>query len=286
MKRYYVFTMLCLICWNTHGQEFYTSKEYGLSIGGSEYFGDLNDHYGFKYVRPCGGPFLRVHLTPHIAVRTTLSYAKVGYDDKWNTNDAFEQARNLNFRSDIIELSTQAEFNFFRFSTGELHSRFTPYLTGGVGVFYYDPYTYLNERKYFLRKQGTEGQNAGYDQRKYGPVSVCFPIGAGVKYWVNPGFNIGFEIADRLTLTDYLDDVSATYVGSDKFPNDPAAPNPAYYLQDRSGEVGTTPALGRAGKQRGSSNTKDQYLYMIFNISFQLKTYKCPNYLKGNVDDL
>ena len=38
--------------------------------------------------------------------------------------------------------------------------------------------------------------------------------------------------------------------------------------------------LGRAGKQRGNSASKDQYLMFTFSISFQLKTYKCPTYLK------
>lgn len=266
---------------SANAQNFYTWKEYGISFGGTQYFGDLNENYGFKYVRPVFGPFIRFHATPHIAFRGTLSYTKLGYDDAFNTNNQFNLQRNLSFRTDVIEIAAQAEFNFFRFSTGETGSRFTPYLTGGIGAFYYNPYTTYQGKKYYLRPLGTEGQNVGYDKRKYGPVSVCFPIGAGVKYWVRPGFNIGFEVADRFTLTDYIDDVSTTYVGADKFPNDPNNPNPAYALQDRSVEGGAGTPLGRTGKQRGNSASKDQYLYFIINLSFQLKTYRCPNYLKG-----
>jgi len=262
-------------------QEFFTGTEYGIAAGGSEYFGDLNQNYGFHYVRPCGGGFIRYQLNPFISVKGVMNYAHVGYDDAYSSNP-FNKLRNLNFQSDVIELAAQAEFNFFRFETGELGSRFTPYLTGGIGTFYYNPYTYWHGEKYYLRKLGTEGQNLpGYSDRKYSNFSVCFPIGFGVKYWVRPGFNIGCEIADRLTLTDYLDDVSSTYVGASKFPTFPNAPNPAYYLQDRSIESSPDNPLGRAGKQRGDASTKDQYMLFMINLSFQLKTYRCPNYKKN-----
>ena len=260
-------------------QTFYSAYEWGLSLGGSQYFGDLNDNYGFKYVRPAGGVFGRYHMNPYISLRASLSYTKLGYDDKFNDNP-FSKKRNLNFRSDIFEGAVMAEFNFFRFATGEAGSRFTPYLTGGVGAFYYNPYALYAGRRYYLRTIGTEGQHAGYNDRQYSNFSVCFPVGAGFKYWIRPGVNFGFEIANRLTLTDYLDDVSTTYVGSHHFPTDAQNPNPGYYLQDRSLETSPESPLGRPGKQRGNSTTKDQYMYFIFNLSIQLKTYRCPSYMK------
>jgi hypothetical protein len=280
----FLFLTVLLLAQKVGAQTFYENKEYGISLGGSQYFGDLNDDYGFKFVRPAGGAFIRIHANPFIAVRFSAAYTKVGYDDKLSSN-YFNQRRNLNFKSDILEATVQAEFNFFRFFTGELHSRFTPYLTGGIGGFYYNPYTTYNGVRYNLRSLGTEGQLAGYGERAYSNMNICFPVGAGFKYWVRPGFNFGFEIADRLTLTDYIDDVSATYVGKDKFPTDGFNPGPAAALQDRSVEISSDP-LGRAGKQRGTSSTRDQYLMFQFNISFQLKTYKCPAYLKEGFFEL
>jgi Domain of unknown function (DUF6089) len=259
-------------------QTFYNTTEYGIMLGGSQYFGDINDQQGFKFVRPAGGFFIRKLVNPFIAVKGLVVYTRVGYNDKLSSN-VFNKTRNLNFQSDILELSAQMEFNFFRFFTGELNSRFTPYLTGGVGAFYYNPYTYLNGRRYNLRSLGTEGQLLGYEDRKYTNISVCFPVGAGIKYWVRPGINFGVEIANRLTLTDYMDDVSTTYVGSNLFPTDPLVPNPAHTLQDRSTEISNVP-LGRAGKQRGNANSKDQYLMFMLTLSIQLKSYKCPSYLK------
>ncbi|RYD53271.1 MAG: hypothetical protein EOP52_03785 [Sphingobacteriales bacterium] len=273
------FSLLLLLTGLTaQSQTYFSGKEYGISAGGSQYFGDLNDHYGFQYIRPAAGAFARFHLTPYIALRTGFLATQVGYSDTYNSND-YQKLRNLSFKSKILEVSAQAEFNFFRYATGELGSRFTPYLTAGVGAFYYSPYAELNGKNYSLRDLGTEGQNAGFQERRYSHFSLCAPIGMGIKYWIVPGINLGVEIADRLTLTDYLDDVSQTYVGADKFPNDPMVPNPAFLLQDRSPELSGR-ALGTAGKQRGNSTTFDQYLVFAVHLSFQLKTYRCPSYLQ------
>lgn len=282
MQKFLFSTILSLsVLSGLHAQTYYSAAEYGISAGGSQYFGDLNDEYGFKFIRPAFGGFMRYHLNPYISLRGNLLYTHVGYADNLSSNP-YNVKRNLSFQSNIYEGSIQAEFNFFRYHTGERNSRFTPYLTGGVGVFYYNPYAFYGDKKYFLRPLGTEGQYAGYSNRKYSNFSVCFPVGVGFKYWLRPGINLGMEIADRLTLTDYLDDVSTTYVGSDKFPTSSNNPNPGYVLQDRSIELDPNNPLGRPGKQRGTSSTKDQYLMVLINLSFQLKVYKCPAYMNDN----
>ncbi len=256
-------------------QRFYSGNEYGFTFGGSQYFGDLNDNYGFHTIHPAYGAFLRTPFNPYISVKGMVNYTQVGYDDKYNSNP-FEHLRNLNFTSNVFEVAAMAEFNFFRYTTGEQASRFTPYLTGGIGVFYYNPYTTYNGAKVYLRPLGTEGQNAGSSNNKYGNFAACFPIGAGVKWWLRPGTNLGFEIVDRLTTTDYLDDVSDVYVGADKFANNPTA----LALQDRSTQIEANTPLGRAGKQRGNTSTFDQYLMAMVTVSFQFKVYRCPGYLK------
>jgi hypothetical protein len=284
LKKLICFFACCFSMYQAGAQNYFSGSEYGVSAGASQYFGDLNDEYGFRFIRPAVGAFARVHLNPYIALKGGLNYTHVGYYDKYSSN-VYNQKRNLSFQSDIFEAAIQAEFNFFRFTTGEIGNRWTPYLTGGVGVFYYDPWAELNGKRYNLRKLGTEGQNAGFDDRKYGKFAMCFPVGAGFKYWLRPGLNIGFEIADRLTTTDYLDDVSTTYVGSNYFPNDPQIQNPAYYLQDRSLEITPSDPLGRPGKQRGNSSTKDQYMMFLVHLSFQLKVYKCPAYMNRGIMD-
>lgn len=271
-----LFLLFFLISFRGNAQQFFTSSEYGLTVGASTYFGDLNPNYGMHSIRPAAGAFYRYAFNPYIAVKAMANYTKVGYDDQFSSNE-FQKQRNLNFKSDILEAAVTAEFNFFWFATGETNHRFTPYLAFGVGAFYYEPYTYYNGDKYKLRKLGTEGQNTKeFSDRKYKPYSVCFPVGAGIKYWVKPGLNIGVELLNRFTLTDYLDDVSNTYIGSEKFNSDPMHPSVSSVLQDPSFLNPEGQKLGRAGKQRGDNSTKDQYLMLQFSLSFQLKTYKCP----------
>lgn len=280
IRKWSLLCLLALCSYPSMAQKFYDSKEYGVLLGASTYFGDLNPNYGLSYIRPAIGGFMRLHLNPYIAIRGSLNYTHLGYDDQYTSNP-YQQQRNLNFRSDVVELSVMPEFNFFWFATGEEHKRFTPYLTGGVGAFYYNPYTLRAGKVEFLRPLGTEGQNIeGFKDRRYGRFSMCFPVGAGVKMWLGPGVNCSFEIVNRFTLTDYLDDVSNTYVGIDKFTSDPMHPNLAAQLQDPSIPIDGK-KLGRAGKQRGDNANSDQYLMVQFSLSFQLKTYKCPSHLEG-----
>lgn len=275
-----LFLVIVALSARSGAQSFFSGSEYGVMLGGTQYFGDLNDNYGFHYVRPAGGIFVRQYINPYLAVRGNLSFARLGYADKYSSNP-YQKKRNLSFRNDIVEFALQGELNFVRFQTGDPEHRFAPYLTAGIGAFYYSPYTVYNDTKYYLRKLGTEGQNTEqYSNRKYSHISACIPIGAGFKYWIKPGFNLGFEIADRLTFTDYIDDVSTTYVGDNNFANDPQLANAAFNLQDRSSENGGE-KLGRTGKQRGNNHTNDQYLYFMVNLSFQLKVYKCPRYMNA-----
>ena len=164
--------------------------------------------------------------------------------------------------------------NFFGFVTGDPYHRFTPYLTGGIGAFYYSPYTEYNGQKYSLQPLGTEGQNVKeYSSRKYSNIAACFPLGIGIKYWVTGGVNITVEIADRLTTTDHMDDVSSTYVGIDKFKKNPIGAA----LQDRSPEVNQGSSLGIAGKQRGNTASMDQYMVAEISVSFNFTSYRCPS---------
>lgn len=257
-------------------QYFYSSGEYGVGFGASNYFGDLNQDFGIGYIRPAVSGFVRYHLNPYLSIRGQALITQTGYEDKMSSN-AFQKARNLSFKTNIGEVSAMAELNFFWFETGNTEKRFTPYIALGVGGFYYAPYTILNGRTEPLRGLGTEGQKkTNYKDRRYQNFSVCFPVGIGAKYWITPGVNLAFELVNRFTTTDYLDDVSTTYVGAHNFPNTPSNPAPEQVLQDRSGN-----RLGTAGKQRGNSITKDQYFIAQFTLSFQLKTYKCPSHLKG-----
>lgn len=252
--------------------------EFGVGIGSGHYFGDLNTRARLNRPKIAATAFFRKNFGNYVAVRAGVSFAQLGYSDIYNTHNETMLRRNLSFNSNVWEMALQGDFNFFRFMPGEPAYRFTPYVTLGVGVFNYDPYAYLDGQKYFLRPLNTEGQGSSLypDRQPYSSMAFSFPIGGGIKYAINENINLGFELVYRVTNTDYLDDVSTTYVDPSVFPPLPNGdPSPSFLLHDRSGELGEP--IGIPGRQRGISSQKDQFITGIFYIAFNLQSYRCPS---------
>jgi hypothetical protein len=251
--------------------------EFGISAGAAHYFGDLNTRARLNRPKPAVGVFFRKQFGNYTALRVGIHYAQLGYSDVYNTHNEFQHRRNLSFNSNIFQLTVQGDFNFFKFVPADPAYNFTPYITFGVGVFSYDPYAYLNGKKVFLRPLGTEGQGtAAYPDRKpYNTMAINIPFGVGIKYALNDRMSLGFEAVYHFTNADYLDDVSKTYVGADKFPDLPGGePSNAQLLQDRSYETGDI--IGIEGRQRGFSKQKDHYLFAEVYVAFNLTSYRCP----------
>lgn len=257
--------------------------EIGITAGGAHYFGDLNNRAAFNRPKPAFGIFFRKQFSEYISARVSAHFAQVGYSDIYSKNE-FQRLRNLSFNSNIYEFALQGDFNFFKFTPYNPANSFTPYVTLGVGIFNFDPYAYYRNEKIFLRPLGTEGQTIEYLGRKpYSTTALMVPFGAGIKYNLTEKINISFEVAHRFTFTDYLDDVSTTYVDNGRFQSGPLGPNglptssEVQLLHDRSYEV--TKDGSRffvEGQQRGFSKQKDQYLIAEIGLSFNLSSYRCP----------
>jgi uncharacterized protein DUF6089 len=273
---------MCVCSVSTHSQEPIVQEgEFGVGIGAAHYFGDLNTRAKLNRPKIAAGMFFRKNFGNYIAARVVANYAQLGYSDIYNTDNEFMHQRNLSFNTSVWELSLRGDFNFFRFLPGDPDYRFTPFISLGIGVFSYDPYAYLSGVKYYLRPLGTEGQGSSLypDRKPYGSMALCIPFGVGFKYAVNQQFNIGLEITHRFTNTDYLDDVSKTYVDPAVFPPIPPAvdnsTNPAYLLSDRSYEYGQR--IGIKGRQRGVDTNKDQFVTAMLYVTINLQSYKCPS---------
>lgn len=256
--------------------------EFGFTFGAAHYFGDLNPRSRINRPKPAFGLYFRRPFNNYLAARISVHYAEVGYSDIYSKNE-FQLRRNLSFNSKIWEAAIQGDFNFFKYIPGDPNHSFTPFITIGAGIFSYDPYAYLDGNKVYLRPLGTEGQNISYvdasgkKRKPYGKTAICIPIGAGLKYNVSNNLNLSFQVVHRLTQTDYLDDVSTTYVGNDKFEVSAAGvPSTAFLMQDRSFEKGSP--IGVEGRQRGWSKQKDQYIMAEIGISFSFGRYRCPSF--------
>jgi opacity protein-like surface antigen len=235
-----------------------------LSGGLSNYYGDLQDKpLTANQAHAAFGAGVKYDVTGHFAVRGGLFYARLSADDK--NNKPSLRARNLNFHTKILEASVLGEYALFNLQD----RRFTPYAFAGVALFRFNPYTYDSSgAKHFLQPLSTEGQGlAEYPDRKfYKLTQFAIPFGAGLRLRVSEKVTLAYEFSLRKTFTDYLDDVSTTYI-------DPvllaAARGPkAVELSYRGGELkdGITD-YPVEGAIRGGSEFKDWYYFSGLTVT-------------------
>jgi hypothetical protein len=208
MKRiFFLFILIGNIC---YAQD-YPNWQGEIYVGVSGYNGDLSIKLiDIKTWHPVIAGNIRYALTDLFAVRFGVSDAKISGNDKDNSKADFKN-RNLNFQSNIFEGSVCGELNILSPDTYSVY----PYVFAGVGFFHFNPYSFDNNNyKTYLQPLSTEGEGLSeYPGRKpYGLTQFCIPFGVGVKKRINSDLEIGFELAFHKIFTDYLDDVSKSYI--------------------------------------------------------------------------
>lgn len=231
------------------------SWEAEVQAGIAGYSGDMNKKAFSVHNLGMGfGINTKYNIDGMFLIRAGIAYGKVGGDDKYNKDSPDLLARNLNFKTNIIEANLCLEVNIL---SPELFDTY-PYVFAGVGGFHFDPYsTDKNGQKTSLQPLGTEGQGlAEYPGKKmYSLTQLCIPFGGGVRMKINEQFDVGFEIGFRKLFTDYLDDVSGTYA------------NPEILLTGRGSKAyemayrGPVTDVPHGGEIRGNSKKKDWYYF-------------------------
>ncbi len=289
MKRY-ILTLAFLLPLISQAQKHH---EAGLSFGVANYYGDMQDRLFPKTgYHPMVGVSYKMFMTPNVGLRFGGSFTTISAADSTSDILAYKQ-RNLNFTSRIIEAHAGIEYNFW--AIDRVRHRVSPYVFAGIGVFYSNPFTPdLNGEKVYLKHLSTEGQGLpSYPDRKpYSNVNVSFPFGAGMKFLVNKTLVISTELGFRPTTTDYLDDVSKSYVNLDtlvKYKGMQAA-----QLSDRSDRLPDWKDRGSNYAdytyKRGDSRSNDWYWFgnitiaIYFNASGNKHAYwqtSCPRGGRG-----
>lgn len=244
------------------------NQEFGILGGTGYYIGDMNSTH-FNNLRVAGGITYRKNFDRRFTFKSSALYTNVYANDE-NSKEVIKVNRNLKFKSDIIELSGQIEFNFLPYETGNSLYNWTPFIFTGVSIFNYNPQAEGSDGQWYnLQELGTEGQGTTSfpNRKKYSLTQLSVPFGGGVKIGVSDNFNIIVEYGLRKTFTDYIDDVSTTYAG---IPSE--FTNIAIELTDQSIDG---PQL--AGIARGDETNKDWYSFSGITLSFRLqgKTKGC-----------
>lgn len=256
-------------------KDFY-SHDVGLWLGASYYIGDLNPKLHFRFSQPAGGVFYRFNQNYRLSYRVGFNYGSIMADDA-QTDNADQLERNLNFKTRILELQAQAEFNFWEYRIGHNKYVFSPYIFLGIAGFHFDPFGNLNGNWVKLRPLATEGQRTSQNpnQRIYRRYQLSIPFGLGVKLDVAKSVGIGLFWGPRKTFTDYLDDVSGKYVNPLILASEKGAQAGA--MADRS--INAEGRLTNTGKNRGNPYNKDWYFFYGLTISIKLK--QSPKECKG-----
>ena len=267
--------------------------EIGVNFGPTFFLGDLGGHagYGTTFIKDLNvpltkfmkGAFVSVYPNEWLGFRLAAQYTYIeGQDKIINTNgpnESYRKFRNLDVRSDVWEAYTAVEFfplMFMHRDEEEYWPKVRPYVFGGVGVFHFNPQGSLTDANgdktwYNLQPLHTEGQGfAEYPSRKpYSLTQLNIPFGAGIKYILYDNMNLGLELLYRKTFTDYMDDVSTTYIDPDLFNKylSPQDANIAIQIHDKSSGVYTRTD---PGFQRGNPKNFDAYFSFLFKIGIRL----------------
>jgi hypothetical protein len=246
-------------------------NEFGLTGGAFYYIGDLNPtkHYP-RDTKLAGGLLFRHNLSDRWALRLQGLYGTLqAYDS--DSDDSLQVVRNLHFRARTFEASAVMEVNFFKYRSKEKGGRrWTPFMFAGLAYFRANPQAQLNDTWYSLQPLGTEGQGtSARDTDPYKIDQIAIPFGAGLK------FNFGrvdmqLEWGMRRTYTDYIDDVSGTYVDNDllSVENGPLAAA----LADRS-NLNSIPGFSNSDRARGNRNTRDWYNYTGISFTYIISRF-------------
>lgn len=182
-------------------------SEIGILAGGMYYIGDLNQYGHFNNSNFSAGLLYRFNIHSRLSFRANLTYGSIQADDKDSRYSQLRN-RNLNFKSDIWELASGVEFNYWPFQIGHPRYKATAYFLAEVGAFYFNPTTDYGGSEIELQGIGTEGQGSDLGKSKtYSKISLAVPIGLGFRCTLGKRMSLSFEYSVRKTFTDYIDDV-------------------------------------------------------------------------------
>lgn len=240
-----------------------------LFSGLANYVGDLQSkRFTNIQARSTAGLWASFKIHQHVMLRGGFHYASIGAHDRFQANP-LNRLRNLSFQTNLYELHAGAEVHLMGIDQYQI----SPYFFGAVAGFYFNPFTFdRTGNKVFLKPLSTEGQGLpGYTDRKpYNLIQMAIPFGAGVRAAVSDRISIGTEMGIRKTFTDYLDDVSKTYVDR------------AVLLANRGNQAVEmsfrTPELPTHGNDpyplnksiRGGKEKKDNYYFFGLTLSYRI----------------
>ena len=279
-------------CISSFGQYTESSSvfEAGISVGPTNLLSDLggNAGRGTKFIKDNNfpatkfifGAYLTYQPNEWLGFRLALNRGTLAGDDALiKGKGGLEEARknrNSDVRSRITEAMLAAEIYptvFLEGDPNDVVGRLRPYGVVGIGLLHFKPQGTdpLTGEWVDLQPLHTEGQGfAEYPGRKEYKLSAFqYTLGAGAKYFFSEKVNLSLELLHRTTNTDYLDDVSTTYVDPQTFYAHMSLAQ-AQLAQRMANKSGTVFGAYKPGDKRGTSTNNDAYFSINLKLGFRL----------------
>jgi hypothetical protein len=286
----------------------------GFSLNALNYYGDLAPKPSIlstdlSLTKPAIGLVVSHRFGPRYALTGSFTYGTIaGSDnksaDKNDENAVYRYQRNLSFRNRIKELSVVGSLDLWKNEATYISRvKWTPYVFFGVSIFHHNPQaiapkfqvdgvTPLAEAGKWVRLQklGTEGQRADLRDtdmnagaKPYKLIQVAIPMGLGARFRLNQLTDFSVEFGFRYLFTDYIDDVSKSYVDLGVFGDDELAKAMSYRTNELSNIAGNLqpfpstveghnrtydllPGYGSEGQWNIRGNKKDKDIYTVTTL--------------------
>lgn len=243
---------------------------------GKNFIKDLN----WKVTQPDASLYIIAMYKDAVSLRLEVTRGCIkSYDSLLRKTDpdlVQRYGRNLSFRSPITDFQLSFEIHplFFKQYTEEQAPYWSPYFIGGIGYFLFNPQAALQGSWYDLHPLRLEGQGfSSYPGHKpYQLKQFNIPIGLGIKYEISASFNARMEIAHRILFTDYLDDVSTSYIDPSlfRFYLQPAQAALANQLYNRMRELQPGYII-TTGTARGDAKDNDAFFSIQFKLGWVIR---------------
>ncbi len=285
MKKFLVYIVLGITFFVLPSKSQAQYSDLGIGLGFTTYWGDLNAPSNMTNLIHNSGLAIEAHgrmmYGERIGLKAAFLYGTINGDDSRSDAD-WQLKRNLNFSSYLAELSLMGELYILPFSTQPGRFFFAPYLTGGISAFWFNPKTEYQGREVKLQPLGTEGQGMPGRPDKYRLNNISIPVGAGAKFIFTETINMSVEVVMRRSFTDYIDDVSTTYVNYDDLSraNGVLAARLANRMNEYLGQP--EPVVLPTGTQRGGEKVPDFYIGTLVSLNFVLTDSKGRKRMGGN----
>lgn len=199
--------------------------EFGGLIGAQLYKGDLSTYPNPRFAKPTIAALLRYNISYAVVARAQLGIGLLGANGRYSNNQYIADLQPNNFRTFTANSDLLVEYNFMNYRNPKSRIKICPYLVTGIGLLYFMPK--VNE----------------LPAAKVSNFQFNIPIGVGLKYRLNPEWNLGIEFLAHKMFTDYLDNVSKS---------------------------------GPTGMQQGYRDNKDWYSATSITLSYTFYTIECP----------